>query len=89
MPEPSNRLVAQPAIRAAALASAFNAACVVLESDGRQELANFLKGAVREHAEAKPREKLISLLVPDFADSVNEAILEIANGLEQPDWGNI
>lgn len=88
MPELINRIVALPAIQAAALGSAFNAACVILGAEGRAELAKLLKSiALRDRGNEEQR--FASPLVPDFMESVQEAILVIGESLDQADWDGL
>lgn len=80
MTEPPNVTIARPAIQTAALAAAFNGACVLLGSDGRATLAKFLRDHVADTGHTKAP---VPLLVGDFAAAVDEAILEIADAVER------
>lgn len=80
MTEPPNVTIARPAVQTAALAAAFNGACVLLGSDGREELARFLRGRAADTGHTK---EPVPLLVGDFAAAVEEAILEIADAVER------
>lgn len=74
------------AIQSAALAIAYNAACVQLEAGGRAELARFLKSAINDRRARPDTYQGISILVPDFYESVHEAVLVLAESLEQDAW---